>query len=241
MSNDQHYLTLVQVNSPLLLETVSGYLPIEWVIKIPNEDSCSLTFSTGQQLHCAKNHQLFTATGATVLAKHSLGVPLFSKNKLPIRVITIQDLGLQTCYDVQVKGHSYWSGPVLSHNSTISAIFLLHYILFNADKTVAILANKGRTSKEILRRIKTAYQKLPMFLQQGIVEWNKSSIELENGSRILAAATSDSNIRGESISVLYLDECLVGETRVTIKEKGSNEESIISLKQLHSLLENAEC
>ena len=87
-----------------------------------------------------------------------------------------------------------------------TASFILHYILFNEQKTVAILANKGSTAKEIITRIKTSYEELPHWLQVGIVEWNKHSILLANGSRVVAAATSSSAIRGMSISLLYLDE-----------------------------------
>ena len=87
-----------------------------------------------------------------------------------------------------------------------TASFILHYILFNEQKTVAILANKGSTAKEIISRIKTSYEELPHWLQVGIVEWNKHSILLANGSRVVAAATSSSAIRGMSISLLYLDE-----------------------------------
>jgi hypothetical protein len=90
--------------------------------------------------------------------------------------------------------------------TTTAAAIILHYILFNEHKTVALLANKGDAAREILDRIKLAYEALPDWLQQGVVEWNKGSIELENGCKVLAAATSSSAIRGKSISLLYIDE-----------------------------------
>ena len=92
--------------------------------------------------------------------------------------------------------------------STISTIFVLWFALFNEDKTIAILANKEKTAKEILRRIKFAYSNMPLWLQQGIMHggWNKNSISMENGVRMISASTSSSAIRGESISLLYLDE-----------------------------------
>ncbi len=83
---------------------------------------------------------------------------------------------------------------------------LLHYVLFNQNMNVAILANKQSTAIEILGRIKMAYEYLPKWLQQGVIEWNKGSIVLENGSRILAAATSSSAIRGGSFNCILLDE-----------------------------------
>lgn len=90
--------------------------------------------------------------------------------------------------------------------TTTATCIILHYILFNEHKTVALLANKGDAAREILDRIKLAYEALPDWLQQGVVEWNKGSIELENGCKVLAAATSSSAIRGKSISLLYIDE-----------------------------------
>lgn len=90
--------------------------------------------------------------------------------------------------------------------STTTCAFILWYILFNTDKTVALLANKGETAREILGRVQLAYQHLPKWLQQGVKEWNKGSFELENNSRVLAAATSSDAIRGYSINLLFIDE-----------------------------------
>ena len=90
--------------------------------------------------------------------------------------------------------------------TTTAVCLILHYILFNDHKLVALLANKGDTAREILDRVKTAYEALPKWLQQGVIEWNKGSVEFENGSKIIAAATSSNNIRGKSVSFLYIDE-----------------------------------
>ena len=90
--------------------------------------------------------------------------------------------------------------------TTTAVAVILHYVLFNDHKTVALLANKGDAAREILDRIKIAYEALPKWLQQGVIEWNKGSVEFENGCKILAGATSSSAIRGKSISFLYIDE-----------------------------------
>jgi hypothetical protein len=90
--------------------------------------------------------------------------------------------------------------------TTVAAAVILHYVLFNEHKLVALLANKGDSAREILDRIKIAYEALPKWLQQGVIEWNKGSVEFENGSKIIAAATSSSAIRGKSVSFLYIDE-----------------------------------
>lgn len=90
--------------------------------------------------------------------------------------------------------------------STVVAAFFVWSILFNKDYTTAILANKESTAKEIFAKATRAYEALPIWLQQGIVEWNKKSIQLENGSRIIVSSTSSSAIRGFTINLMCLDE-----------------------------------
>ena len=90
--------------------------------------------------------------------------------------------------------------------STTTCAFILWYVLFHGDKTVALLANKGETAREIMGRIQLAFTHLPKWLQQGVKEWNKGSMELENNSRVIASATSSDNIRGYSINLLFIDE-----------------------------------
>ena len=96
--------------------------------------------------------------------------------------------------------------PRQSGKSTVIISFLLHYILYNENVQVGILANKGATARELLDRLKLAYENLPKWLQQGVLVWNKGNIELENGSKMLAVATSSSAIRGSSFNIIFLDE-----------------------------------
>jgi hypothetical protein len=93
-----------------------------------------------------------------------------------------------------------------SGKSITCIAFFLHYILFNKDVSVALLANKLATARELLSRLQMAYEHLPKWLQQGVVTWNKGNIELENGAKVMAAATSSSAIRGGSFNILFLDE-----------------------------------
>lgn len=93
-----------------------------------------------------------------------------------------------------------------SGKTTTAVAVILHYILFNEFKTVAILANKGDASREVMARVKLAFEALPKWLQQGVEEWNKGNIALENGCQVLAGTTSSSAIRGKSVNFLYLDE-----------------------------------
>lgn len=96
--------------------------------------------------------------------------------------------------------------PRQTGKSTTIIAFLLHYVLYNQDVRIGILANKGNTARELLGRLQLAYEHLPLWLQQGVVEWNKGNIELENGSKILASSTSSSAIRGGTFNIIFLDE-----------------------------------
>jgi hypothetical protein len=96
--------------------------------------------------------------------------------------------------------------PRQTGKSTTVVSYLLHYAIFNDSVNIGILANKASTARELLARLATAYENLPKWMQQGILVWNKGNIELENGSKILAASTSASAVRGMSFNVLFLDE-----------------------------------
>lgn len=96
--------------------------------------------------------------------------------------------------------------PRQSGKSTTIISYLLHFVIFNDNVNVAILANKSTTARDLLGRLQLAYENLPKWLQQGVLNWNKGSLELENGSKIMAAATSSSAVRGGSYNIIFLDE-----------------------------------
>ena len=92
--------------------------------------------------------------------------------------------------------------PRQTGKSTTVVSYLLHYAVFNDNVNIAILANKASTAKDLLGRLQLAYENLPKWMQQGIVSWNKQSLELENGSKIIAASTSASAVRGGSYNII---------------------------------------
>ena len=96
--------------------------------------------------------------------------------------------------------------PRQTGKSTTVVSYLLHYIVFNDNVNIGILANKASTSRELLSRLQLAYENLPRWMQHGILAWNKGNVELENGSKILAASTSSSAVRGMSFNIIFLDE-----------------------------------
>ena len=96
--------------------------------------------------------------------------------------------------------------PRQSGKSTTVVSYLLHYALFNDSVNIGILANKAATARELLGRLQTAYEALPHWMQQGVAVWNRGSVELENKSKIIAASTSASAVRGMSFNIIFLDE-----------------------------------
>jgi len=132
-----------------------------------------------------------------------------------VKIVTL-DHGLQPfkTYDFQEKliNNFYQNRfnickmPRQTGKSTTVISFLLHHVVFNDSVNIGILANKASTARELLSRLQIAYENLPKWMQQGILSWNKGSLELENGSKILAASTSASAVRGMSFNILFLDE-----------------------------------
>jgi hypothetical protein len=132
-----------------------------------------------------------------------------------VKIVTL-DHGLQPfkTYDFQEKLINNFHNnrfnickmPRQTGKSTTCVSYLLHYAIFNSSVNIGILANKATTARELLARLATAYENLPKWMQQGILVWNKGNIELENGSKILAASTSASAVRGMSFNILFLDE-----------------------------------
>ena len=122
---------------------------------------------------------------------------------VPFKMYGFQKNIVQTIHD---NRFTICKLPRQSGKSTTTISYLMHYALFNPNSNIAILANKSSTARDILGRLQLAYENLPKWLQQGVINWNKGSIELENKSTIVAAATSSSAIRGGSFNIIFLDE-----------------------------------
>jgi hypothetical protein len=112
------------------------------------------------------------------------------------------------CIQVDDSEHLFLCGKsfIPTHNSTTVVAFLLQYAIFNDNINIAVLANKASTARDILNRLQTGYENLPKWMQQGVCSWNKGSMELENGSKIIAASTSASSVRGGTYNIIFLDE-----------------------------------
>ena len=122
---------------------------------------------------------------------------------VPFKMYPFQEHIVRTIHD---NRFTICKLPRQSGKSTTTVSYLLHYALFNPNSNIAMLANKSSTARDILGRVQLAYENLPKWLQQGVINWNKGNIELENKSVIVAAATSSSAIRGGSYNIIFLDE-----------------------------------
>lgn len=119
--------------------------------------------------------------------------------------------------------------------TTCAAAYLLWYAMFNPDQTILVSAHKFSGAQEIMQRLRYGYESCPDFIRCGVVNYNKGSMDFENGSRIISATTTATTGRGLAISLLY---CLDGDSTVRIRNKNTLKEEDISLKDLYSRLHN---
>ena len=136
-------------------------------------------------------------------ARNYIKIVSLDHGVIPFKMYDFQEDLVQSFHE---KRFTICKMPRQTGKSTTCVSFLLYYLLFNDNVTIGILANKASTAREILGRLQLAYENLPPWMQHGIISWNKGSIELENGSTILAASTSASAVRGMSFNIIFLDE-----------------------------------
>ena len=169
-----------------------------WVVKTNNF-----------QLQCADNHIVFVDNFKEIFVKElKVGDTIQTINGEE-KIISLQKLNHKTSmFDASVDhpNHRLYTNGILSHNTICSSIMMLHYVLFNNNKNVLVTANKLDTAVEVLDKVREIYQRLPFFLQQGIVNWNQKFMVFENKSRIKGFATTKTSSIGQTADFLYLDE-----------------------------------
>ena len=208
LSPELKFIDSIEIEPGWEIETDTGYKPISNIYKTIEYEKYILK-TEHFTLECADNHIVFLDDYTEVFVKDlCVGDNIVTSVGIET-VISIENTHiLENMYDITVDddNHRFYSNNILSHNTTITTIFLVWYIIFNEDKSTACLANKLASAREILSRIQLAYSLLPKWLQQGVVEYNKGNIELENGSKLFVAATTSDSVRGKSFSCIYLDE-----------------------------------
>lgn len=219
------------------IETDTGWHDVTSIHKTVEYQEWKITTESGKQLVCADTHIIFTESMDQIFVKDCIPLTtrILTKDGPELVTSVISTTNHSHMYDITVDSpdHRFYSNDILSHNTTAITVLVLWYIIFHEHKKVAILANKGETAREILSRIQLAYEHLPKWLQQGVVEWNKGSFELENGSKVMAAATGSSTIRGFAVNMLLVDECVSGNTLVTVRSKKTGKITKVPMKDVY--------
>ena len=152
-----------------------------------------LTLENGLTLKCADEHIVFTKGYKEKLVKDLTNDDYILTQYGLSKVLSVKRTGKYVnMSDITVddENHRYYTNGILSHNTTTSALFMLHYILFNVDKNALVLGNKRKTAIEILDKAKKIFIELPYFLRPGVYKWNEGEIVLDNGCRLMAEATT---------------------------------------------------
>jgi len=184
-------------------------------------------------LRCADNHILFRNDFSQVFVKDLKPGDTVVTCTGPSRVEYVKELDYsENMFDLSVDSnlHAYLTDGILSHNTTIVAVFALWYAMFNSDKTVAILAQQLEGAIEMVDRIKLILEYLPEFLRPGVKTYNKKTIVFENNCKIFANATTGKAVRGKSIN------CQTGDSVVTIKDNVTGEVEDLTFNELEQRL-----
>ena len=175
------------------VETDTGFKTVSHIHMTKKFVLYKILLENGFTLECADTHILFDKNMEEIFVK-DLSIGDFIQTKEGIKkIIKKEKLNNKICMcDITVddNNHRYYTNGVLSHNTTTSALFMLHYILFNTDKNALVLGNKRKTAVEILDKAKKIFIELPYFLRPGIYKWNEGEIVLDNGCRLMAEATT---------------------------------------------------
>lgn len=123
-----------------------------------------------------------------------------------------------------------------SSKSISTSIYLSHLCIFNTEKNIGIVANKGSLAREFLSNVKNIFIELPMWMQVGVKAWNKSFVEFENDMRVLTDVPSQDSFRGFSIHVAVIDECIEYNETITIRDNETGEIKNIKIGDFYNLL-----
>lgn len=192
-----------------------------------------LTLESGEILLGADNHIVFGENYNEIFIKH-----LTNKDKIWTKTGLIKVKSVKKCFSkvqmfdltVNHPNHRYWTNNILSHNTITSAIYILHYALFNNDKNILIAANKGDTAKEILDKIKLIYQGLPYFLQKGISVWNQKTVRFDNNCNIKGFNMTATSSIGNTADFVYIDEFAYIQDSISEKFYKSIQPTLISVE-----------
>lgn len=177
----------------MMVKSESGWSPVGYVHLTRPFDVWTVMTDGGKTLECADEHIIYDSKMRGRWATdYRVGDEVMTEGGAE-RIVSIRKNRARVCMgDITVLNlnESYYSNGILSHNTTTSAIFMLHYILFNVDRNALTLGNKRKTAIEILDKLKKIFIELPFFLRPGVYKWNEGEVVLDNGCRCMAEATT---------------------------------------------------
>ena len=208
--NDISKKILTQINKlNISVKSDSGWVNATHIYLTQPFTTWRIEMENGLILDCADIHILFDENSQQIFCKDlKVGQSIQTKFGLvPVKKV-VELSRKQSMFDLSIDHpeHRFFTNGILSHNTINAAITMLHFITFNNDKNIMIVANIRGTTIEIIDKIKNIYVQLPFFLKSGIKNWNQQSIIFENGCRIKSSARSKTPAIGFTIDFLYLDE-----------------------------------
>ena len=193
----------------LEIETDDGYQKVQALYITQPYHVFEIETEKGYRLDCADTHILFDDQYNQVFVNElKCGDQIITKSgpdkiksiyKYPFK-ITMRD------FTIDHPNHRYYTNGILSHNTTTIAVFLSWMLIFHIDKNILIVANKEKTSIEIVDKIINIFKGLPYWLKPGTEQWGKTQLKLDNGSKILSSATTNTASIGFTIHCVLLDE-----------------------------------
>lgn len=177
----------------ITLKSENGFSPAAYIHLTKRFSIYKVVTNTNKVLYCADEHLIYDENMcARWVVDYKPGDKIITESGIET-ITEIQQLeqSVSMC-DITAlnENESYYTNGILSHNTTTSSLFMLHYILFNVDKNALVLGNKRKTAVEILDKAKKIFIELPYFLRPGIYKWNEGEIVLDNGCRLMAEATT---------------------------------------------------
>jgi len=212
-----------------ILATYGGILGDEGIISHSNKEVLEkirfLLCTLGVKSNISRNAITFTSS----VLNHKSQLEFDFKSDIHILSIKEVESVPVRCLQVDNESHLFLAGKTLipTHNTTCAAAYLLWYAMFNRDQTILIAAHKYSGAQEIMQRIRYAYEDCPDHIRSGVVNYNKGSIEFENGSRIVSATTTANTGRGMSISCLSTEHSVV-----TVRDKETGEVEQLTIMDL---------
>jgi hypothetical protein len=186
--------------------TDTGWRDVSKVCKTVPYEVWQLSLEHGSHLECADDHIVFSEGEEVFVKDLQIGQSVDTDDG-EFKVVSVENTySSENMYDIRVDGNRYYSNGILSHNTTVVSVYALWYAVFNSDKTVGIVSNKESSAKMILGRIKRMYESLPIWIKPGVSRYAETFLQFDNNTRIIVSATSPDAFRGESLSILIMDE-----------------------------------